>query len=191
MSADDAPQDGQSRRDRLARILEDLSAKLRAKLLSTLRESPARVHRLISDQFHADSLELTLLLMWRHLGYYLEDRQTASYGSPDAKLLNGASGANGFKTQSLRSSIDLRTIKQNAQDAFSLVHERLQNLQLVSSLVPRYVCLLRRLPGKELHWRRCEISRSAPRHAAAKHARSVGRTGGITTGTVVKLLLCQ
>jgi hypothetical protein len=76
-----------------------------------------------------DLAELMILLIWRHLGYYLEDRKTDNYASPDARLLKGA---NGFKTQSLRSSIDLRTIRQNAQDAFSLVHERLEGLQLVS-----------------------------------------------------------
>lgn len=77
----------------------------------------------------ADLAELMLLLVWRHLGYYLEDRKTDTYASPDARQLNGASS---FRTQSLRSSIDLKTIKENAQAAFSLVHERLDGLQLVS-----------------------------------------------------------
>ena len=41
--------------------------------------------------------------------------------------------------QSLRGSLDLGNVKQNAQDAFSLVYERLDGLQIVSAAGPHSV----------------------------------------------------
>ena len=79
-----------------------------------------------------DLAELSLLLIWRHLGYYLDEslqgRQPRS-DRPGSK--NGVDGR--LKVQSLRGSLDLGNVKQNAQDAFSLVYERLDGLQIVSA----------------------------------------------------------
>lgn len=84
-----------------------------------------------------DLIELALLLLWRHLNYYLaEDR------------LNGTESSkanNAFETikpgRSLRSSFDSRNLRQNASDALSLVAEKLNDLQLVS--LPAYTGVMK------------------------------------------------
>ena len=77
----------------------------------------------------ADLIEVTLLLIWRHLNHYLDESRQQSFYSPGRP--NADALSSGYKAQPLRSNLDLGNIRQNAQDAFSLALESLQNIHLV------------------------------------------------------------
>ncbi|KAK9896089.1 hypothetical protein P389DRAFT_74443 [Cystobasidium minutum MCA 4210] len=104
--------DMQARRQSILTNMKRLRGKLQAKTLSSTY-----------------LIELALLLLWRHLNYYLDEQRMSSSTKP----------ANGFENvrpgQSLRNNFDTRNLRQNASDALSLIVDKLGNLQLAPSSV--------------------------------------------------------
>lgn len=78
---------------------------------------------------------MALLLLWRHLSYYLDEDRLNGQGL--------SKPANGFENlrpgQSLRNNFDARNLRQNASDALSLVAEKLRDLQLVGFVHCKHV----------------------------------------------------
>lgn len=132
LSVQEPSLDMQARRQNILASMKRIRTKLQAKTLSSIRKLLffTGLHDIVLILLNTvDLVELALLLLWRHLKYYLDEER-----------LNGsAKPTNGFESvrpgQSLRNNFDTRNLRQNASDALSLIFEKLNNLQIVGGSI--------------------------------------------------------
>ena len=82
-----------------------------------------------------DIVELVLLLIWRHLRYYLEQAESTNFLTSSRPQINGHDSAVSpglQKSMSFRSLYGTQGLREAAQEAFRAVIGDMEQLQLVS-----------------------------------------------------------
>lgn len=129
----DAFIDIQDRRQRIIDNMLKMRRESQSGICTSLCEQQRKWHncRLDPDNCSVDLIELALLLLWRHLAYYLDDGRSG-WATPKDPAPNGFENVR--PGQALRSNQELKTLRQNASSAFGLLSDALGDLHLVCAL---------------------------------------------------------